>query len=70
VQVGLPKWWEAGSLEYPIDNQTLAIIEIAVFSFLEAKRYDGFKKTGAVGLLQLNINHLCAKCQTWQIAQT
>uniref|UniRef100_A0AC62AEM4 Lhca2 n=1 Tax=Dunaliella tertiolecta TaxID=3047 RepID=A0AC62AEM4_DUNTE len=47
--VGLPKWWEAGAQTYPIDNQTLAIIEIAVFAFLEAKRYEGYKKTGGTG---------------------
>lgn len=48
--VGLPKWWEAGAQKYPIDNQTLALIEIAVFAFLEAKRYEGYKKTGGTGV--------------------
>ncbi len=51
TQVGLPKWWEAGALEYPIDNKTLAIIELVVFAFLEGKRYEGYKKTGAVSPL-------------------
>lgn len=48
LQVGLPKWWLAGAEKYPIDNQTLAIIEIAAFGFLEGTRYAGYKKTGAV----------------------
>lgn len=47
--VGLPKWWEAGAQQYAIDNQTLALIEIAVFAVLESKRYEGYKKTGEVG---------------------
>ncbi len=50
VQVGLPKWWEAGAQTYPIDNTTLAIIEVITFAFLEGKRYEGYKKTGAVRL--------------------
>nr|6SL5_5 Chain 5, Lhca5 [Dunaliella salina] len=33
------------------DNQTLLIIEIAVFSFLESKRYEGYKKTGEGGFI-------------------
>jgi len=48
--VGLPKWWEAGAQQYAIDNKTLALIEVAVFAFLEAKRYEGYKKTGATGV--------------------
>jgi len=48
--VGLPKWWLAGAEKYPIDNQTLAIIEIAAFAFLEGTRYAGYKKTGATGV--------------------
>lgn len=48
-QVGLPKWWEAGALDYSIDKQTLTIIELAAFVVLEAKRYEGYQKTGAVG---------------------
>ncbi len=48
VQVGLPKWWLAGAEQYPIDNTTLAIIELVVFAFLEGTRYEGYKKTGAV----------------------
>ena len=46
--MGLPKWWEAGAQQYPIDNTTLAIIEIVTFAFLESKRYEGYKKTGGV----------------------
>ncbi len=33
---------------YPIDNKTLAIIEVVVLGLLEAKRYQGWKKTGTV----------------------
>eukprot|EP00197_Chlamydomonas_leiostraca_P007830 CAMPEP_0202859490 /NCGR_PEP_ID=MMETSP1391-20130828/1574_1 /ASSEMBLY_ACC=CAM_ASM_000867 /TAXON_ID=1034604 /ORGANISM="Chlamydomonas leiostraca, Strain SAG 11-49" /LENGTH=249 /DNA_ID=CAMNT_0049538523 /DNA_START=46 /DNA_END=795 /DNA_ORIENTATION=- len=48
--VGLPKWWEAGAQQYAIDNQTLAAIEAVAFIFLEGKRYEGYKKTGATGV--------------------
>jgi len=45
------KWWEAGLQQYAFDNQTLAIVQIAVFAFLESARYDIYKKTGKCGLL-------------------
>jgi len=48
---GLGNWWEAGAKEYALDNQTLAIIEVVVFAFLEAKRYEAIKKGGPGGFL-------------------
>jgi len=48
--VGLPKWWEAGAQSYPIDTLPLIVIEALVFAFLEGKRYEGYKKTGATGV--------------------
>jgi hypothetical protein len=51
--VGLPKWWEAGAQKYAIGNQALALIEVIVMGFLEAARYEGYKKTGAAGVLNM-----------------
>lgn len=48
--LGNERWWEAGAKEYPLDTQTLAIIEIAVFAFIEGKRAQGFKKNGNTGI--------------------
>jgi len=45
---GLPKFWQAGSETYWLDNQTLAAVEIAVFAVLEGLRYNNFKKTGSL----------------------
>lgn len=36
--------------KYALDNNTLALIELAVFAVLEGKRYEIYKKTGEVGL--------------------
>lgn len=47
--VGLPKFWLAGAETYWLDNQTLAIIEVAVFAVLESMRYNAYKKTGTGG---------------------
>lgn len=33
---------------YALDNKTLLAIEIPVMAVLEAKRYEGYKKTGEV----------------------
>ena len=32
-----------------MDNKTLLAIEVPVMAILEAKRYEGYKKTGEVG---------------------
>lgn len=47
--------WSVGSCacvcflqSYPLDNKTLLAIEIPVMALLEAKRYEGYKKTGEV----------------------
>lgn len=37
--------------KYALDNQTLALIEVAVFAVLEGKRYEIYKKTGETGFL-------------------
>lgn len=34
---------------YPIDTKVLLAVEAVVFAVLEAKRYEGYKKTGEVG---------------------
>ncbi|KAI8473655.1 MAG: light-harvesting protein of photosystem I [Monoraphidium minutum] len=49
--VGLPKFWLAGAETYALDTKTLAIIEVVVFAFVEAKRYESFKKVGEGGAL-------------------
>jgi len=49
--VGLPKFWLAGAETYALDFKTLAVVEVALFAFLESKRYEGFKKTGETGFL-------------------
>jgi hypothetical protein len=36
------------SQQYPIDNKVLLAIEVVVMAILEAKRYEGYKKTGEV----------------------
>lgn len=51
--VGLPEWWEAGAQKYALDTPTLLAIELALFAILEAKRYEGWKKTGGAGVLSL-----------------
>lgn len=33
---------------YALDNKTLLAVEIPVMAVLEAKRYEGYKKTGEV----------------------
>lgn len=45
---GLGNWWEAGTKEYALPTTTLVAIEVAVMAVLEAKRIEGFKKTGEV----------------------
>jgi hypothetical protein len=49
--LGLPKFWEAGAETYALDNKTLLAVEIPVMAVLEAKRYEGYKKTGEGGVL-------------------
>ncbi|KAL6784696.1 LHCA2 [Auxenochlorella protothecoides x Auxenochlorella symbiontica] len=47
--VGLPPWWKAGAEQYPIDNKTLILVEIATFAVLEGLRARGWEKTGESG---------------------
>ena len=47
---GLGDWWTAGAKPTPIPLTTLVAIETAVFAFLEAKRYESWKKTGYGGV--------------------
>lgn len=49
--LGLPKWYEAGALDYNLDTTALIGVEVLVMGFLEACRIDGFNKTGETGLL-------------------
>jgi len=44
-------WWSAGAKPTPIPIPTLLAIQVAVFAFLEAKRYESWQKTGAGGAL-------------------
>ncbi len=52
--VGLPKFWEAGAqVDLPFGGLVpLIAIEIAVFAVLEAFRYDGWKRTGKVMIVE------------------
>ena len=43
---GLGDWWTAGAKPTPLPLSTLVGIQTAVFAFLEAKRYEAFKKNG------------------------
>ena len=47
---GLGDWWTAGAKPTPIPLTTLVAIQTAVFAFLEAKRYESWKKTGYGGV--------------------
>ena len=47
--VGLPKFWEAGSVDYGIDFTTLVAIQIPVMGLLEAMRIRGFYEKGESG---------------------
>jgi len=50
--VGLPKFWEAGSVDYGLDFKTLAAVQLVTMGFLEAARIRGFMATGQSGALQ------------------
>ena len=47
---GLGDWWTAGAKPTPIPLTTLVAVEVAVFAFLEGKRYESWKKTGYGGV--------------------
>ena len=49
--VGLPKWWEAGAVDYGMDTQTLIGFQVVAMGLLEAARVRGFMKTGESGAL-------------------
>ena len=49
--VGLPKWWEAGAVDYGMDFQTLVGFQVVAMSILEAARTRGFMKSGESGVL-------------------
>jgi hypothetical protein len=59
--VGLPKFWEAGSVDYGLDFKTLAAVQLVTMGFLEAARIRGFMATGR-GLhsftFQLNLSRV------------
>jgi hypothetical protein len=46
--MGLPKWYEAGALEYNIPATAQLGVLFPVMGFLELKRLQGFKQTGTV----------------------
>ena len=46
-----PKWFEAGAKDYGYSPLALIALEFLLLGFLEVKRYQGFKRTGQVGLL-------------------
>ena len=46
---GLGDWWTAGAKPTSIPIPTLLAIQVAVFAFLEAKRFESWKKTGYGG---------------------
>jgi len=47
----LGNWWEAGAKEYALPTTTLVAIEVVVMAVLEAKRIEGWQKTGETGFL-------------------
>jgi hypothetical protein len=49
--VGLPKWYEAGALEYGIPPLAQLAILAPVMGFLETKRLEGFLATGQSGFV-------------------
>lgn len=49
--VGLPKWWEAGAVDYGMDFQQLVGFQVVAMSILEAARTRGFMKSGESGVL-------------------
>lgn len=49
--VGQPKWFVAGAEDYPLDVKTQLLIGAPLFALLEARRYEGYKKTGETGVV-------------------
>jgi light-harvesting complex I chlorophyll a/b binding protein 5 len=49
--MGLPKWYEAGGLEYGIPPLAQLAILAPVMGFLETKRLEGWLATGQSGLV-------------------
>jgi light-harvesting complex I chlorophyll a/b binding protein 5 len=49
--MGLPKWYEAGALDYDIPATAQLGVLFPVMGFLELKRLQGFKETGTVSCL-------------------
>lgn len=54
---------------YPLDNKTLLAIEVPVMALLEAKRYEGYKKTGEVRGVRSEAGDVCALCNGAHRAQ-
>lgn len=48
--IGTPFWETGAKVSLPLPLSTLVLVEIALFAFLEGKRYEGFKKTGETGV--------------------
>ena len=49
--VGLPKWYEAGAVQYGIPPIALLAIMAPIMGFLETKRLEGFLATGKSGFV-------------------
>lgn len=44
-------WWEAGAQDYGFSIGQLVAVQVPVMAFLEAKRIEGWQKTGGAGVL-------------------
>lgn len=51
--LGLPVWYEAGASTYPLDFNTLIVLQLIIMGVLEYKRFEGWKKTGTSGFLSM-----------------
>lgn len=61
---GLGNWWEAGAKEYALPSTTLVGIEVVVMGILEAKRIQGWKKTGEVSFMSKSHPQTLVKLQS------
>jgi hypothetical protein len=57
--MGLPKWYEAGALEYDIPATAQLGVLFPVMGFLELKRLQGFKETGSVSSSRKRWEQIC-----------
>eukprot|EP00793_Prasinoderma_coloniale_P004057 PRCOL_00006232-RA len=52
-EVAFPEfqWWEAGAQDYGFTIQQLLMVQVPLMAIFEAKRIEGWQKTGGVGVL-------------------